>query len=157
MWKEIRDSATTYANTDDDHLFLKHETSVVAAQQLFDGFATDAEVGRQASRIDLASFRVCERSEFVALAVISNYPDMLRTAKLLALANEKIVYHQRILGKIAKGCIDRNAECIGAATGAGTCLRGQSAACRGQCSAGRLAVHVTIREWRSTSVSCGFS
>src|SRR6478735_4755123 len=45
------------------------EAGIVGTWKLFDGFATDAEVERQASRVDGASYRVLERSEFLALEV----------------------------------------------------------------------------------------
>ncbi len=100
---EIRDSVTSRANNDEDHLFLRKEASVVVRQLLFDGFGTEAEIERQASRVDGAALRVRERSEFIALAVIREYLEMLRTRRIISLAKENIGYHQKILGEISEG------------------------------------------------------
>ncbi len=100
---EIRDSATSRANNDEDHLFLRKEASVVVRQLLFDGFGTEAEIERQASRVDGASLRVRERSEFIALAVIREYLEMGRTLRIIGLAKSNIGYHQKILGEISQG------------------------------------------------------
>ncbi len=100
---EIRDSATTRANNDDDHLFLRQQASVVVRQLLFDGFGTDAEIERQASRVDGAALRVRERSEFIALAVIREYLELIRTRRIIGIARENIGYHQKILGEISEG------------------------------------------------------
>ncbi len=100
---EIRSNATTRANGDNDHLFLRREASVVVRQTLYDGHAAASEVERQASRIDSGSYRVRERSEFIALSVIHEYLEMERTSRVIALAKENIGYHQKILGEIAKG------------------------------------------------------
>ena len=45
--------------------------------RLFDGYFRDAEVERQASRVDGASFRVLERSEFLALEVAREYFEVM--------------------------------------------------------------------------------
>ena len=103
---EIRDSATTRANNDEDHLFLRREASVVIRQTLFDGFGTRGEIERQASRVDGAALRVRERSEFIALAVIREYLEMARTSRIIGLAKENIGYHQKILGEISQGAGD---------------------------------------------------
>ena len=100
---EIRDSATTRANDDDDHLFLRREASVVIRQTLFDGFGARAEIERQASRVDGAALRVRERSEFIALAVIREYLEIARTRRIIGIANENIKFHARILGEISQG------------------------------------------------------
>jgi adhesin transport system outer membrane protein len=109
---EIRNNRTTRAaerpgalnsKYDTDHLFLRRQASVVVRQLLFDGFGVDAEIERQASRVDGASFRVLERSEFVALAVIREYLDILRLRKVLGYTRQNISYHQGVLQKIGQG------------------------------------------------------
>lgn len=100
---EVRNSASTRANGDNDHLFLRREASIVVRQTLYDGHAAKSEIERQASRVDSASFRVRERSEFIALAVIHEYLEMQRSIRVIALAKENIGYHQKILGEISKG------------------------------------------------------
>lgn len=100
---EIRNSATTRANDDEDHLFLRREASIVVRQTLYDGGGTDAEVERQASRVDGASLRIRERSEFIALAVIREYLEMARLQRAIAISKQNIGYHNKILGDISKG------------------------------------------------------
>lgn len=100
---EIRDSSTTRPVDDDDHLFFRREASVVVRQLLFDGFGTDGEVEFQAARVDSASFRVRERSEFIALAVIREYLEVMRLNRILGYAKENVRYHQFIANDIAKG------------------------------------------------------
>jgi len=100
---EIRDSSTTRANNDQNHLFARREVSVVVRQLLFDGFEAASEVERQASRVDAASFRVYERSEFTALAVVREYLDIQRQLQVLAISRQNVRYHRQLLGKIGKG------------------------------------------------------
>ncbi|MGI9372538.1 MAG: TolC family outer membrane protein [Hyphomicrobiales bacterium] len=106
---EIRNNRSTRAagalgsKYDQDHVFLRRQASVVVRQLLFDGFGTDAEIERQASRVDGASYRVLERSEFIALAVIREYLDILRLRKVLAFSRQNIAYHREVLTKINQG------------------------------------------------------
>lgn len=100
---EIRDSNDTRERDDDDHLFFRREASVVVRQLLFDGFGTDSEVEFQAARVDSASYRVKERSEFIALAVIREYLEMMRLQRILGYAQDNLRYHQKITGDIAQG------------------------------------------------------
>ena len=100
---EIRDSRSTHATGDNDHLFFRKEGSVVIRQLLFDGFGTDAEVERQASRVDGASHRVFERSEFIALAVIREYLDIVRLRRVVRISTDNVAYHRRLVGRIGEG------------------------------------------------------
>ncbi len=100
---ELRDNSTTRNNGDDDNVFLRREASVVVRQLLFDGFGTDGEVEFQAARVDSASLRVKERSEFIALAVIREYLDNMRLQRVLGYAQDNLKYHQRVTGDIADG------------------------------------------------------
>ena len=100
---EIRDNSTTRQNDDEDHLFFRREASVVVRQLLFDGFGTDGEVEFQAARVDSASLRVRERSEFIALAVIREYLEVMRLNRILGYARDNLSYHQKISGDIVQG------------------------------------------------------
>lgn len=100
---EVRDNLTTRLNGDDDHLFLRRDASIVARQLLFDGFESRSEVERQAARVDGASFRVYERSEFIALAVTREYLDILRLRRIVDIAARNEAYHRHLLGQIGKG------------------------------------------------------
>lgn len=79
------------------------EAGLVATQKLFDGFGREAEVERQASRVDGASFRVLERSEYIALAIAREYIEVLLQQRILALTNENLAFHRRIFGDIDAG------------------------------------------------------
>lgn len=97
-----QDSNDTRSNDTNDDTFVPREASVVVRQLLFDGFGTEAEIEHQASRVDSGSFRVRERSEFIALAVIREYLEIIRANRVIALTKENIGYHKRILGEISQ-------------------------------------------------------
>ena len=100
---EVANNSSSRAAGTADTLFLRREVSLTVNQTLFDGNAANSEIARQAARIDSASFRVRERSEFIALAVIHEYLEMERAGRVIALSRENIGYHQKILGEISKG------------------------------------------------------
>jgi adhesin transport system outer membrane protein len=99
----LHDNPTTRAQNNDDEWMFEREASLVVRQLLFDGFGVDAEVERQASRVDGASFRVFERSEFIALAVIREYLDIARLRRVVAISRDDVAYHQRLLGRVGEG------------------------------------------------------
>ena len=99
----LRDNATSRLQGDHDEFLFEREASVVLRQLLFDGFGVDAEVERQASRVDGASYRVYERSEFIALAVIREYLDIIRLRRIVAIAREDVGYHESLLGRVGEG------------------------------------------------------
>lgn len=100
---QMRDDSSTRQSGDSDEVFVRKEASLVVRQLLFDGFGTEAEIEHQASRVDGASYRVRERSEFIALAVIREYLEIARLHRMIALSNENIKYHQKTLGEISQG------------------------------------------------------
>ena len=99
---ELRDSPSTRAAGKDDKLFLRKQASIVARQTLYDGGDSRAEIDRQATRVDAASYRIRERSEFIALAVAKEYFEVVRLRKMLNVSDENIAYHQRILNEISQ-------------------------------------------------------
>ena len=100
---EMRDDSSTRQTGNRDDVFVRKEASLVVRQLLFDGFGTEAEIEHQASRVDGASYRVRERSEYIALAVIREYLEIARLHRIIALSQENIGYHQKILGDISQG------------------------------------------------------
>src|SRR5690606_9192335 len=70
--QRLDNSSRRAAGISDDAL-LPAQIALVATFDLFDGGDRDAEVARQAARIDSASFRVLERSEFIALQIARVY------------------------------------------------------------------------------------
>lgn len=87
----------------DDRTLKPLEAELVATQRLFDGFGREAEVERQASRVDGASFRVMERAEFIALSIAREYIEVLLQQRILSVVNENAAFHRRILGDIDAG------------------------------------------------------
>lgn len=84
---------------DDDTLYPA-EVSAKVTQLLYDGRETASEVERQASRVDGASFRVLERSEFIALQVAREYFEVLLQQRIVGLTQENVNFHDGILGDI---------------------------------------------------------
>jgi adhesin transport system outer membrane protein len=87
---------------DDDNL-NPAEAGLVVTQKLLDFGGRRAEVDRQASRVDGASFRVLERSQVIALTVVQDYLEYLLQAKIVADTNQNVQFHQGILGEIREG------------------------------------------------------
>src|SRR3569623_284016 len=74
--------------------------SLVVRQLLFDGFTSINEVWRQTARVDSAAARVHERSELTALDAAEAYIDVVRYSRLVALADENVRAHSRILSNV---------------------------------------------------------
>jgi len=74
--------------------------SIVVRQLLFDGFTSLNEIWRQAARVDAAAYRTRERTELIALDAAEAYIDVVRYTRLVALADENIAAHQRILSNV---------------------------------------------------------
>ena len=90
------------SGVEDDELYPS-EAGVVVTQKLFDNGARRAELTRQASRVDGASFRVLERSEFIGLSVVQDYLEYLLQAQIVGDAKRNLGFHQSILGDIREG------------------------------------------------------
>jgi outer membrane protein, adhesin transport system len=103
---ELRDSPSTRAANNDDKLFLRKQASIVVRQPLYDGGDSQAEIDRQATRVDAAAFRIKERSEFIALAVAREYFEIIRLRKMLKASTENIAFHNRILREISAAASD---------------------------------------------------
>ena len=76
------------------------DVGITLNQTLLDGGGRRAEVERQASRVDGASFRVLERSEGVALQVVQEYLEILLQAEIVAETRNNVAFHQQIIGEI---------------------------------------------------------
>ena len=97
--RRLDNSSRRALDQEDDPLY-PNEAGVVLTQTLYDHGGRRAEVDRQASRVDGASFRVLERSEFIGLTVVQDYLEYLLQAQILAQANQNLGVHQSILGDI---------------------------------------------------------
>jgi adhesin transport system outer membrane protein len=100
---EYRWRESAIGNPDNGDWLNRRDASLVVRQLLFDGYESQSEVERQAARVDGASYRVMERSEFVALAVAREYIDILRLRQVVSLLRSNENYHQELLGRINRG------------------------------------------------------
>ena len=58
---------------------------------------------RQAARVDGASLRVVERSEFIALQVARQYLNILLQERVVAAADDNALFHQQLAGSLSQG------------------------------------------------------
>ena len=99
----LLDSPNRRALGIDDDTLNTREIGATVTWKLFDGFGRAAEVERQASRVDGASLRVLERSEFIALQVSKEYLELLLQSRIVMIAQENYDFHRGILRKINQG------------------------------------------------------
>lgn len=76
------------------------EASIVIRQQVFDGFATINQIWQQAARVDAAASRVLERTELIALDAAEAYIDVSRYQRLIALAQDNLKAHNRLVENV---------------------------------------------------------
>lgn len=100
--RRLDNSSRRALSIEDDSLYPS-EAGVVVTQKLFDNGARRAELTRQASRVDGASFRVLERSEFIGLSVVQDYLEYMLQAQIVGDAKRNLGVHQSILGDIREG------------------------------------------------------
>src|SRR6266704_7216758 len=74
--------------------------SVVIRQLLFDGFASIHDIWRQSARVNAAAFRVRERTELLALDAAEAYVDVVRYLRLVGLAEQNVVNHEKIFSNV---------------------------------------------------------
>lgn len=79
------------------------EADLVITQKLFDFGGRRAEVEKQASRVDGASFRVLERSQVIGLMVVQDYLEYILQARIVADTAQNIQFHEPILAEIREG------------------------------------------------------
>ena len=86
-----------------DHTLWPIEGDLIVDQLLYDSGGREAEIRRQASRTDAAAARVEERSEYVALNVSRTYVDYLLQQRLVAIAQDNVTFHERLVGDLREG------------------------------------------------------
>jgi len=87
------------AGIDDDPLYPA-SVGVSATYDLYDGGYRDAEANRQAARIDGASFRVLERSEFIGLEIAREYFEILLQSRIVEISRQNVAFHEQTLGNV---------------------------------------------------------
>ncbi|MDX5591934.1 TolC family outer membrane protein [Pseudovibrio sp. SPO723] len=91
------------ATGDEGTALFPRDIGLSLNQNVFDGFGREAEVERQASRVDGASFRVYERSEFIGLEVTREYVELLLQDEIIEEAKKNVRFHRAILSDIREG------------------------------------------------------
>lgn len=86
----------------EDDTLRSAEIGLVVTQKIFDSGARRAQVNAQAARVDSASFRVLERSELIALAVVQDYLEYLLQSQIVEATKNNLGFHQSILGEIGE-------------------------------------------------------
>ena len=79
------------------------EAQAIADWTIFDFGRRRGELLRQAARVDGASLRVVERSEFIALQVARQYLNVLLQERIVAAAMDNVTFHQQMSGSLAEG------------------------------------------------------
>ena len=79
-----------------------NQLSIILQQLVFDGFGTNNEVERQASRADAAAYRVLETAELIGLDVVQSYLDVLRQIGLVELASANVAVHVQTLNDVRR-------------------------------------------------------
>ncbi|MCE0827397.1 TolC family outer membrane protein [Buttiauxella sp. A2-C2_NF] len=95
------DDTTTRAGGDNNGMNLSpNDATVSLDQNVFDGFATTSEVGRQKATVDSRAFSVMNISETTALEVVQAYLDVLQREEYVHLAQDDLANHERIYDQI---------------------------------------------------------
>lgn len=86
----------------DDELYPL-EANVLADWTLIDFGRRRGELLRQAARVDGASLRVEERSEFIALQIARQYFDVMLQQRVVAAAQDNVLFHETLANDLAEG------------------------------------------------------
>ena len=79
------------------------ELSLGADWTVLDFGRRSGELHRQAARVDGASLRVLERSEFVALAIARQYMNVLLQQRVLAASRDNTTFHRALVADLGQG------------------------------------------------------
>lgn len=79
------------------------EASVRAEWVALDFGRRRGELLRQASRVDGASLRVLERSQYVALQIARQYLDIILQQRVLAASQDNTAFHRSLVGDLQEG------------------------------------------------------
>lgn len=88
------------AGIDDDPLYPT-QVGITASYEIFDGGFRQSEANRQAARVDGASFRVLERSEFIALQISRLYFEIVLQQRIIDLSRQNVAFHETTLENVA--------------------------------------------------------
>lgn len=97
---ERLDTPTRRAAGIQDNVLKPTQGGLVISYDLLDSGYRDAETARQAARVDGASARVLERSEYIGLEVARQYFQVLLQMEVLRLAQQNVQFHQTTLSNV---------------------------------------------------------
>ena len=100
MGIERLDSPSRRAAGTQGNALFPSKIGIVASYDILDGGYRDAEVARQAARVDGASYRVLEESEASALEVSRLYFEILLQGRIVELNQQNLAFHQATLGDV---------------------------------------------------------
>jgi outer membrane protein, adhesin transport system len=86
-----------------DNELYPMELSLGAEWTVLDFGRRQGELHRQAARVDGASLRVVERSEFIALQIARQYLDVLLQQRVLAASQDNAAFHRALVGDLGQG------------------------------------------------------
>ena len=100
--REGTDNTSTRASGRHSYETLtRGESSLRLSQMVFDGFATQNEVGRQQATVNSRAYALLGTSERTALDVAEVYIDVLRRQEMVRLAEDNLRSHERIYDQIS--------------------------------------------------------
>jgi len=100
--RRLENNTRRNLNIADDWLYPL-EASAVADWTVIDFGRRRGELLRQAARVDGASLRVLERSEFVALQVARQYLDVLLQQRVVAASEDNVTFHRSLVSDLGEG------------------------------------------------------
>ena len=95
----LSNPARRAAGIDDEPLYPT-QIGITASYDLFDGGFRQSEANRQAARVDGASFRVLERSEFIALQITRVYFEIVLQQRIIDLSRQNVAFHETTLDNV---------------------------------------------------------
>ncbi len=98
--KNINDATTRAGGSNNGMNLSPNDATLSLDQNLFDGFATTSEVGRQKATVDSRAFNVLNVSETTAFNVVQAYLDVLQRQEYVHLAQDDLANHERIYDQI---------------------------------------------------------
>lgn len=97
------ENATRRALNIADETLYPVEAQASADWTIIDFGRRRGELLRQAARVDGASLRVIERSEFIGLQVARQYLNVLLQERIVAAAQDNALFHQQLTDSLAEG------------------------------------------------------
>lgn len=101
-WRHLDNPTRRSLNIHNQDLFPL-EAQVTGEWTLLDFGRRRGELLRQAARVDGASLRVLERSEFVALQVARQYLNVMLQQRVVAASQDNVGFHQTLVGDLTTG------------------------------------------------------